>query len=61
MKEQVPIKEEAKVPPMFLGLQWGFLGEWLLLVLNRIATNNGWHTMPFKDTPNAPTLACECR
>jgi hypothetical protein len=33
----------------------------LLLVLNRIATNNGWHTMPFKDTPNAPTLASECR
>jgi hypothetical protein len=27
MKEQVPIKE-AKVPPMFLGLQWGLLSEW---------------------------------
>jgi hypothetical protein len=28
MEEQVSIKEEAKVPPMFLGLQWGFLSEW---------------------------------
>jgi hypothetical protein len=30
-------------------------------VLVRIVTNNGWHTQPFKDTPNAPTLASECR
>jgi hypothetical protein len=28
MKEQVLIKEEAQVPPMFLGPQWGFLSEW---------------------------------
>jgi hypothetical protein len=29
MEEQVPIKEEeAKVPPMFLGLQQGFFSEW---------------------------------
>jgi hypothetical protein len=28
MEEQVPIKEEAKVMPMFLGLQQGFLGKW---------------------------------
>jgi hypothetical protein len=28
MEEQVPIKEEAKVPPMFLGLQRGLLSEW---------------------------------
>jgi hypothetical protein len=28
MEEQVMIKEEAKVPPMFLGLQWGFLSKW---------------------------------
>jgi hypothetical protein len=33
----------------------------LVSVLNRIATNNGWHTMLFEDTPNAPTLASECR
>jgi hypothetical protein len=30
-------------------------------VLVRIVTNNGWHTQPFKDTPNAPTLTFECR
>jgi hypothetical protein len=28
MEEQVSIKEEAKVLPMFLGLQWGLFGEW---------------------------------
>jgi hypothetical protein len=28
MEEHVSIKEEAKVPPMFLGLQWGFLSKW---------------------------------
>jgi hypothetical protein len=33
----------------------------LLSVLNRITTNNRWHTMPFEDTPNTPTLASECR
>jgi hypothetical protein len=27
MEEQVPIKEEAKVAPVLLGLQRGFLGE----------------------------------
>jgi hypothetical protein len=30
-------------------------------VLVRIITNNGWHTQPFEDTPNAPTLTSECR
>jgi hypothetical protein len=28
MEEQVLIKEEAKVTPVLLGLQWGFLGKW---------------------------------
>jgi hypothetical protein len=32
-----------------------------ILVLVRIVTNNGWHTQPFEDTPNAPTLTSECR
>jgi hypothetical protein len=32
-----------------------------ILVLVRIATNNRWHTQPFEDTPNASTLASECR
>jgi hypothetical protein len=48
------------------GLMWSTKRDQMclacsLLVLNRIATNNGWHTMPFEDTPNAPTLASECR
>jgi hypothetical protein len=28
VKEQVPIKEEAQVPPMFLGPQRGLLSKW---------------------------------
>jgi hypothetical protein len=48
------------------GLMWSTKRDQMhlacsLLVLNRIATNNRWHTMPFKDTPNAPTLTSECR
>jgi hypothetical protein len=31
-----------------------------ILVLVRIVTNNGWHTQPFEDTPNALTLTSEC-